>query len=161
METSHLVLLLAIFGAVAGILGRMVLLLMRGAAAAKAAGSVAATTGIAPALAGPPQDGINWREINALPTPPLSSDRQYLRLLRNFTLPRIPWLPAAEGQREVTILTIQREAVADPVDGTLFQPGENVLRCSCGTCYHPHSWQWIGEKNGGRCVSCKQVALAS
>jgi hypothetical protein len=49
----------------------------------------------------------------------------------------------------------------DPVDGTVFEPHEFVVRCSCGTVYHVDSWQWIGEKNGAKCVNCKKVGLVA
>ncbi len=52
-------------------------------------------------------------------------------------------------------------SIIDPVDGTAFQEGETIVRCRCGTNYHQHSWQWIGEKNGARCVNCKCVDLVS
>lgn len=51
--------------------------------------------------------------------------------------------------------------IADPIDGTYFEQGEPVVRCSCGTTYHVQSWQWIGEKLGGKCVTCKSVGSTS
>lgn len=45
----------------------------------------------------------------------------------------------------------------DPVDGTAFQEGESIAHCVCGTNYHMHSWQWLMEKAGGRCVNCKRL----
>jgi hypothetical protein len=51
--------------------------------------------------------------------------------------------------------------IADPIDGTYFQQGEPVVRCCCGTTYHVQSWQWIGEKLGGQCVTCKRMGLTS
>jgi hypothetical protein len=51
--------------------------------------------------------------------------------------------------------------VVDPVDGTAFQQGETIVRCRCGTNYHQHSWQWIGENNHAKCVNCKRPGLVS
>ena len=51
--------------------------------------------------------------------------------------------------------------IADPVDGTAFQEGETIIQCACGTNYHQHSWEWLGEKNHGKCVSCKRSDLIS
>jgi hypothetical protein len=53
------------------------------------------------------------------------------------------------------------EALADPIDGTAFQLGETIARCACGTSYHLHSWQWIGDKNAGKCVNCKRSGRVS
>jgi len=159
MESSHLLLLLALLGLAALILIRMILLLLRGAAKARTGESLmgAENTGTSPTFPGPVPDGINWREINALAIFSPVPEKPYLRFLRHLRLPKMLWRSAAGDPGEDSPVAMQQDAVADPVDGTPFQPGESVLRCSCGTSYHAHSWQWIGEKNGGRCVNCKQV----
>jgi len=154
METSHLLILLGILGAVLAIMVRLAVILMLGAArsAASRSGNPNAGTWQLPESA---QDTINWREINALPVVPAAPEKLYQRLLRNFKLPQMPWRMASPGKAPV--MAIHQEILADPVDGTLFQAGESILRCSCGTGYHTDSWQWLREKNGGRCVSCKQA----
>lgn len=147
MEDSHLLILLGILGAVLAILVRLAVILMLGArAAASRSGSFNVGTW---------EDGINWREINALPMVPPVAEKLYQRLLKNFKLPQMPWRPANPGK--APIMAIHQEILADPIDGTLFQAGESILRCSCGTSYHAQSWQWLGEKNEGKCVSCKRV----
>lgn len=146
MEASHLLILLGILGAVLAILVRLAVILMLGAArAASRSGSFNPGTW---------QDGINWREINALPVVLPVPEKLYQRLLKNFKLPQMPW---RTNPGKAPVMAIHQEILADPIDGTLFQAGESILRCSCGTSYHAQSWQWLGEKNGGKCVSCKRA----
>ena len=154
METSHLLILLGILGTVLAILVRLAVILMLGAtrAAASRSGSSNKGTWQFPEVG---QNDINWREINALPVAPPVPEKLYQRLLKNLKLPPMPWRAASPGK--TPIMAIHQEMLADPVDGTLFHAGENILRCACGTSYHTQSWQWIGEKNGGKCVSCKRV----
>jgi hypothetical protein len=60
--------------------------------------------------------------------------------------------------RPKSLLLPLREALADPLDGTTFQKDEAVIRCACGAAYHTHSWQWLLENHGGKCVTCKQAS---
>jgi hypothetical protein len=60
--------------------------------------------------------------------------------------------------RPKSLLLKEAEALADPIDGTVFQKNEPVIRCACGAAYHTHSWQWVIENHGGKCVTCKQAS---
>jgi hypothetical protein len=172
VETTHLVLLLVMLGMAGCILACLVLLVLRGTVAARSIGSGSADAEIG-TLANFFSDAINWHEINALPSPtPAQEDRAatswrdqarglFAPLYQRFL--RWPaWRRFSGLQTQSSFPAVRQETLADPVDGTQFKTGEKILRCACGTGYHTHSWQWIGENNGGRCVTCKQVAcLAS
>lgn len=43
---------------------------------------------------------------------------------------------------------------ADPMDGTPFFEGEEILVCRCGVGYHLETWAWVQEQHAGKCVHC-------
>lgn len=49
---------------------------------------------------------------------------------------------------------------ADPIDGSRFLAGQEVMICRCGTGYHMETWEWIQEQCAGKCVHCGQKNLA-
>ncbi len=134
MDPLRLLALLAIAVAVIGILAGLSLVVQQAAHAAR----IDADTGPI----------IQWRQLAGGPEPSTPVN-DTLRLVD------------AAGSGITRFVPLFRSAIADPVDGTAFQQGETVVHCACGTKYHQHSWQWIGEKNQGKCVSCKRSGLVS
>ena len=132
MEPFRLLALLVIATAVVGILAGLSILIWEAARAAR----------IRDANAEPI---IRWRQLSG----PGASFKDRLRIVDT------------PGTGITRFLPLFRAAIADPVDGTAFEQGETVVHCACGTNYHQHSWQWIGEKNQGKCVSCKRPGLVS
>jgi hypothetical protein len=43
---------------------------------------------------------------------------------------------------------------ADPVDGMPFEPGESVVRCTCGLAYRSDSVTWLADYYHGCCIHC-------
>lgn len=97
-----------------------------------------------------------WRELGHAGADRLSWQEQGLAKLKSLAS-RLNWLGGFLNQR----LPVKTTSIIDPVDGTSFAPGETIIRCSCGTAYHAHSWQWLGENNGSRCVSCKKSGMVA
>lgn len=91
---------------------------------------------------------IQWRQL-AGESSPVASFKDRLRII------------GTTGVGITRFVPLFRSAVADPVDGTAFEEGETIIHCACGTNYHQHSWEWIGEKNQGKCVSCKRPGLVT
>lgn len=171
VETTHLFLLLVMLGAAGGILACVLRLVLRGVVALRPAGSGAAGANMLTFSDSSP-DGINWREINALPSPATAAERaRTVRQNRSQALlPKTlyrrlfrwrAWLRSEATLAQSSFPAIQQVFLADPVDGTLFQAGEDVVRCACGTSYHTHSWQWLAEKNDAKCLSCKRAGMAT
>ncbi|HEV3037682.1 MAG TPA: hypothetical protein VHA33_07855 [Candidatus Angelobacter sp.] len=145
MTLTHLLALLMILSVVLCILGGLSVLVVRGA---QAGGIRRSETNIEAILA--------W---NQLPVPSKSEI-----LFRDKTLPicDTELLSSAGSRSGIARFTpVFNSLIADPVDGTAFEQGEPIVRCACGTNYHQHSWQWLGEKNQGKCVSCKRAGLIS
>ena len=132
MEPFRLFALLVIAAAVVGILAGLSVLIWKAARAARIRNANAEPT-------------IRWRQLSE----PGASFKGRLRIVDT------------PGTGITRFLPLFRAAIADPVDGTAFEQGETVVHCACGTNYHQHSWQWIGEKNQGKCVSCKRPGLVS
>jgi hypothetical protein len=157
MTTPHLLLLSMLTGAALCIFWQLLTLLRRGALRARETGlsreSARANDGFNTRLAG--QHFFKWRELSDMARTPWrlrkrckQSVRYWISLLHLDSI-----APNTEPK--------QRRAVIDPLDGTAFEPQEAVVRCSCGTVYHEDSWQWIGEKNGAKCVNCKKVGVVT
>lgn len=151
MEISHKLLLLAILGALAWLVVSVARLVRHGQQAA--------------------QSGMRWRDMNESLDIPAKKSDQPLRLpmagaVKKFLLPLCSFvsflvkrfLGLIRTNSRPAVLPLSEETLADPVDGTTFQKGEPVIRCSCGAAYHSHSWQWLSQNNGGRCVTCKQAS---
>lgn len=135
MDPLRLMVLIVIVAALAGILAGLSILIRQGARAARIRG----------AGAGPI---IQWRQL-ATASGPSALFKDKLRVVDTV------------GTSTSRFVPLFRSAIADPVDGTAFEEGETVVHCTCGTNYHQHSWQWIGEKNQGKCVSCKRPGLVT
>ena len=43
---------------------------------------------------------------------------------------------------------------ADPIDGMVFTPDEEILVCGCGTGYRVETWDWIQQYHQGTCIRC-------
>ena len=140
MELSHLLALLMIAVAVIGILAGLAVLVRRGAQAARVRNPKEHEENV--------ESLIQWNQLADLSKPLQVLD---MGLVGN------------SGSRSgmARFVPVFSSLIADPVDGTAFQQGETVIRCACGTNYHQHSWEWIGEKNQGKCVSCKRSGLIS
>ena len=140
MELSHLLALLMIAVAVIGILAGLSILVRRGAQAARVCSTKEHEENI--------ETMIQWNQLADLSKPLQVLD---MGLVGN------------SGSRSgmARFVPVFSSMIADPVDGTAFQQGETVIRCACGTNYHQHSWEWVGEKNHGKCVSCKRSGLIS
>ena len=140
MESSHLLALLMIAVAVIGILAGLAVLVRRGAQAARVRSPKEHEESV--------ESLIQWNQLADLAKP--------LQVLDMG-------LVGSAGSRSgmARSVPVFGSVIADPVDGTAFQQGETVIRCACGTNYHQHSWQWIGEKNQGKCVSCNRPGLVS
>ncbi len=135
MEPLRLLTLLAIAVAIVGILTGLSVVVRQAARMAR----------IGDANAGPI---IQWRQLAGV-SEPYAPVTDRLRVID------------VAGTGITRFVPLSRSAVADPVDGTAFEEGEIVVHCACGTNYHQHSWQWVGEKNQGKCVSCKRPGLVT
>ncbi|HEV2988987.1 MAG TPA: hypothetical protein VG759_11130 [Candidatus Angelobacter sp.] len=145
MTLTHLLALLVILSAVLCILGGLSVLVVRGAQASAIRRSETNVEAI-----------LGWNQLPVPSKPEI--------LFRDKTLPIFDTelLSSAGSTSGIARFTpVFNSLIADPVDGTAFEQGETVVHCSCGTNYHQHSWQWIGEKNQGKCVSCKRAGLIS
>lgn len=141
MDVSHKLLLLAMLGTIVWLVMVVVRLIRQGIAAA--------------------QTGLRWRDIDEVTA---AEGKRVLSLpfsvasvgsvVRRFV--GIAWNRKTSPRK--ASLSLTEAIVADPIDGTIFQPGEAVIRCACGAAYHAHSWQWLAANNGGKCVSCKQAS---
>jgi hypothetical protein len=139
MDLSHKLLLLAILGIIVWLARAVVRLLHRGMNAA--------------------QTGVRWREMEQESDSANVEPRPVLFLLSSVAsvvkgISRFPWIQQTSQLKTSLALADQ---IADPIDGTIFQQGEPVVRCACGAAYHAHSWQWLAANNGGKCVSCKRA----
>jgi hypothetical protein len=137
MKTQNLIFVFATMGIVACILSGLIVLFWR---ALQAAAKIHPRK-IPSVTAG--NDVIQWSETGAL------------HLLKQNALGRIGQALSGFSSRAVPVNVL---SITDPVDGTTFQEGETIIRCACGTNYHQHSWQWLMEKAGGKCVNCKRPA---
>lgn len=143
-----LFLALALIGICFWIAWRLTALLRRGAAAASVA-----------------QDRrfCKWREVTGLGKNVHSGNVYRLAVLRDWAVRLLgdvwkeKWFRANRNRP----MAVKKTIFFDPVDGTSFSPGETVIRCGCGAVYHSHSWQWLSEKNGGKCVSCKRAGIST
>lgn len=145
LEPFHFVLLLVSALGIVGISWNLARLLRQGAAAARLRYSAL--------LPGTPAR-ITWHETHGLAAS--SSPRRLFQGVWRV-LGRLLSLAHTRGR----FVPTAREMLADPVDGTAFSLGETITRCACGTSYHLHSWQWIGDKNAGKCVNCKRYGRVS
>jgi hypothetical protein len=137
----HLLLLLIDIAAMLCVLSGLLAVLWRGFQVARVGRDGSKSDGL-----------IRWNEaIN----PMQSSASLVRRKMRLFA--RILQFKVKAGRAAM----LSESIIADPVDGTVFQPGEILVRCACGTSYHQHSWQWLGQKNQGKCVNCKRAGLIS
>lgn len=140
MDASHKLLLLAMLGIIVWLARAVVRLVHRGMVAA--------------------QTGLRWREMEqesdlakVEPRPVLSLPSSVTSVVKKILrFARIQQTSQPENPFALT------EQIADPIDGTIFQQGEPVVRCACGAAYHAHSWQWLAANNGGKCVSCKRAS---
>lgn len=135
MKTQNLILVLAIMGTVTCISSGLIVLFWRALQTAKS------HTHKIPVTAG--SGVIQWNETGILNPARQNAFSRISQALSAFSVKAGP----------VNVLSI-----TDPVDGTTFQDGEIIVRCACGTNYHQHSWQWLMEKAGGKCVNCKRPA---
>ena len=138
MKTEYLALLVVIASAVMCIIYGLFVLFWNAFEAAKVRSNA-----VSPELAG--NTLMQWNEAASL------------TLLKQKTLSRISQIfsggfSSEAGRNEVL-------QIIDPVDGTAFEAGDGMIRCACGTNYHQHSWQWLKEKVGGKCVNCKRIAV--
>lgn len=137
MQPHHLFLLHVILAVVACIFTGLSFLLRRGLQSARMH------------VPRPNEGGIvRWKES-------MNSARSGMALARRI-LRRLAWRGQMAGR-----VPVSESIIADPVDGTVFQEGEIIIRCVCGTSYHQCSWQWLGEKNEGKCVNCRRPGLIS
>jgi hypothetical protein len=146
METQHLILLLISLSAVVCILAGLCVLLWRGfqVAGLRAGGEFPHEL---------ERDSlIRWNETTTF----TAFRQKTLESVKEVFSRKLSSITGAGGRMPASAI-----AVTDPVDGTAFQEGETIIRCKCGTNYHQHSWQWIGEKNGAKCVNCKRPGLIS
>ncbi|HEV2962457.1 MAG TPA: hypothetical protein VG649_11570 [Candidatus Angelobacter sp.] len=148
MGSSHLLALLMIAVAVLSILAGLLVLVRQGVQAARVRGPKENEEN-AEAM-------IQWNQLADLPKPGLSLREKTQQVLD------MAFAGSATSRNGVArFVPVFNSMIADPVDGTAFQKGETVIHCACGTNYHQHSWEWIGEKNQGRCVSCKRSGMIS
>jgi hypothetical protein len=140
MESSHLLALLIIAVAVIWILAGLSILIRRGAQAARGRVAKENEENV--------EAMIQWKQL---------ADRS--KMLPVLDMAFVGSVGSKSGMAR--FVPVFNSVIADPVDGTVFQQGETVIRCACGTNYHQHSWEWIGEKNQGKCVSCKRTGLIS
>ena len=151
MGISHKLLLLAILGVIMWLLVAVGRLVRRGL-----------KTG---------RSEIRWRDMNELRDISANKPDQSLRfplvsVVKKIVLPLCSFvsfvvkkfLGLIRINSRPALLPLSDETLADPVDGTTFQKGEQVIRCTCGAAYHSHSWQWLSQNNGSRCVTCKQAS---
>ena len=137
MDASHKLLLLAMLGTIVWLVMVVVRLIRQGIAAA--------------------QTRVRWQEMDEAAEAEgkrvLSLPLSVASVVNRFV--QIPWIRRKSPRKA---LALTEQILADPIDGTIFQPGESVIRCACGAAYHAHSWQWLAVNNGGKCVSCKQAS---
>ena len=149
MEISHKLLLLAILSVIAWLVVAVSRLVRHGQRVA--------------------QGGMRWREVNhsiaveesSLPISHLATSvikRLLPPLCSSVSSVVERFFGLIRGNSRPAVLPLSEERLADPVDGTTFQKGEPIIRCACGAAYHSHSWQWLSQNNGGRCVTCKQAS---
>ena len=140
MEPSHLVVLIIITVAIMGIGAGLSVLVLRGATAARVRGHEQNAEAM-----------IQWRQLANIPKQSISPKEITPHALDMALVGDV-------GSRSgiTRFAPLFSSVIADPVDGTAFAQGETVVHCACGTNYHQHSWHWIGEKNQGKCVSCKK-----
>ena len=151
MKTSHNLLLLAILGAIIWLVLALSRILRRGQKASK--------------------NQMSWREIDEFDSIQKAGRiNQFLSrasMVKRFILPLCSFVSFVVKKflRFALVRVDSRpksflleEALADPIDGTTFQKNEPVIRCACGAAYHTHSWQWVVENHGGKCVTCKQAS---
>ena len=151
MTNSHNLLLLAILGVIVWLIIALSRILRRGQQASK--------------------NQMRWREMNevvAVETTRRTGRTQLsTSMLSSFALPLCSFVSFVVKRFLRFALTrvdsrpksfLLEEALADPIDGTTFQKNEPVIRCACGAAYHTHSWQWLIENHGGKCVTCKQAS---
>jgi hypothetical protein len=141
MQPHHLIFLIVDLGAVVCLVTWLCFLLRCGFQAATVRGNGLNTDGL-----------IYWNESIKLARSRVSIAKQMLKRLARG----LQFKVQAAGP-----MVISGPMIADPVDGTGFQEGEAIVRCACGTSYHQYSWQWLGEKNEGRCVNCRRPGLIS
>ncbi len=70
----------------------------------------------------------------------------------SFTHPELEALPPLDVRFRETVSPA--DLFADPLDGTLFLDGEEILICRCGVGYHMETWDWIQGQHAGKCVHC-------
>ena len=138
MDALHKLLLLAMLGTIVWLVTNVVRLIRQGMAAA--------------------QTGVRWREVDEVPE---AEGKRVLSLPFSVTsvvkrCVQIAWNRKTSPRKPSLALTEQ--ILADPIDGTILQQGEAIVRCACGAAYHLHSWQWLAANNGGKCVSCKRAS---
>jgi hypothetical protein len=144
MLASDYALLVIIAALCVSIIAGVACLLIRGADAARSKGALRFSSRGA-------KDQIIWRDIA----------RQPFRLLIGQLLNRLH--QAAGGISRLVQADTRADflQISDPVDGTGFEPGETIMRCACNTCYHLHTWNWLGDKNSGKCVNCDRAGMVS
>ena len=134
MKTQNLILVFSMMGAIVCILSGVIVLFWRALQMAKGQAHKV------PVAAG--NDVIQWNETDTLNLARQNAFSKISQVLSTFSV----------KTRPANVLSI-----SDPVDGTTFQDGNIIVRCACGTNYHQHSWQWLLEKAGRKCVNCKRL----
>jgi len=149
METQEFLLLLLVAAAIFGILSLIGRELRRGARLAQLKPLESTATNVnAPKM-------LQWQEVPVISRRPLF----WLEALRNCLSKPTSW--SWTLRPSVSLQKTYVSHIADPVDGTNFGPGETIIRCACGACYHLESWRWVSDKNAGKCVECRRTGITS